>query len=61
LIDWGLTPRETQIAQLLVLIAVAVFISGRFLPPRFRQPVGFGLTVCYLAAVGAFMVWVLMR
>lgn len=56
-----LSPRDIQTAQILVGIATAVFIGGRFLPPRLRQPVGIALTACYLVGVAAFMAYVLMR
>jgi hypothetical protein len=50
-----------RIAQLMVGIATAVFIGGRFLPPRYRQPVGVMLTVCYLIGIAAFMAYVVLR
>jgi hypothetical protein len=60
-IDWSIEPRATQLAQLLVLVAVAAFIGGRFLPPRHRQRFGVALTVCYLAGVAAFVIYLLLR
>jgi hypothetical protein len=56
-----MSPREIQVAQFMVLLPVAVFVGARFLPPRFRRPVGVGLTVCYLACLAAFIVYVLIR
>ena len=61
MINAPMSPREIQVAQFMVLMPVAVFVGARFLPPRFRQPVGVGLTVCYLAALAAFIVYVLFR
>jgi hypothetical protein len=61
MIDWSLSQRETDIVQILLLIAAAVFIGGRFLPARYRQPVGVALTVCYLLGVAVFMAYVLLR
>jgi hypothetical protein len=60
-INWTLSPREIQIAQLLVGVATAVFIGVRFVPPRFRQRVGVALTICYLFGIAAFMSYLLMR
>ena len=56
-----LSPREIQVAQLIVGIATMVFIGGRFLPPRYRQTVGVTLTVCYLLGIAAFVVYVVFR
>ena len=56
----ALTPQEIQAARILVGITIAVFIGVRFVPPRYRQTIGITLTVCYLAGVAAFMVYVLM-
>lgn len=61
MIDWSLSAREFRVAQLLVLIATAVFIGLRFLPPRYRRPVGVTLTVCYLIGVAGFMIYVVTR
>jgi hypothetical protein len=60
-INWALSPREFQVAQLLVGVATAVFIGMRFVPPRLRQRVGITLTVCYLLGIAGFMVYLLMR
>jgi hypothetical protein len=60
-IDWGFSGREAQVAQALILVATAVFIGGRFLPQRFRRPVGITLTVGYLVGVVVFIVWMLVR
>jgi hypothetical protein len=60
-IDWGLSGREIQVAQALILIATATLIGGRFLPQRYRWPVGLALTVGYLAGVAVFIVWALVR
>jgi len=56
-----LSPREVQVAQIMVGVATAVFIGGRFLPPRYRQPVGITLTVCYLAGFAGFIAYVVFR
>ena len=61
MIDWSVSPHAFQLAQLLILVTVTVFIGGRFLPPRYRQRVGVALTVCYLAGVAAFLVDLLLR
>ena len=61
MIDWSFSPREFHLAQLLVLVGTAVFIGGRFLPPRYRQRVGIALTVCYLGGIAAFIVYLLVR
>lgn len=61
MIDWSASPRAFQLAQLLILVTVAVFIGGRFLPPRYRQRVGVALTVCYLAGIAAFVIYLLLR
>jgi hypothetical protein len=42
-------------------LALAVFIGGRFLPPRYRQLVGVAVTVCYLVGLAAFVVYVVLR
>jgi hypothetical protein len=60
-INWALSPREIQIGQLMVGVATAVFIGLRFVPARHRQRIGVALTVCYLLAVAAFAVYLLMR
>jgi hypothetical protein len=57
----AMSPREVQTAQLVVGIATAVFIGGRFLPVRYRWSVGVGLTVCYLIGLGGFAIYVLVR
>jgi hypothetical protein len=56
-----LSPREIQVVQIMVGIATAVFIGGRFLPPRYRQTVGATLTVCYLIGIAAFVVYAMLR
>jgi hypothetical protein len=61
MIDWTLSPREIQIAQMLIGVATAVFIGVRFVPPRHRQTVGIALTICYVIGVAAFMVYLLTR
>ncbi len=61
MIDWSLRPHVTLVAQFLILVATAVFIGGRFLPQRYRQRVGIAATVCYLAGIAAFLVYLLMR
>jgi hypothetical protein len=60
-IDWSVSPGAAQLAQLLTLVTLAVFIGGRFLPPRHRQRVGIALTVCYLAGIAAFLVYLLLH
>jgi hypothetical protein len=60
-IDWSASPHAFQLAQLLILATVAVFIGSRFLPPRYRHRVGVALTGCYLAGVAAFLVYLLLR
>jgi hypothetical protein len=60
-IDWSASPGAAQLAQLLILVTVGVFIGSRFLPPRYRQKVGIGLTICYLAAMAGFLVYLLLR
>jgi hypothetical protein len=60
-IDWSVSPRAFQLAQLLILVTLAVFIGGRFLPPRYRQRVGVALTVCYLVGVAGFAIYLLLR
>jgi hypothetical protein len=60
-IDWSASPRAYQLAQLMILVTVAVFIGGRFLPLRYRQRVGVTLTVCYLAGIAAFAIYLLLR
>jgi hypothetical protein len=59
-IDWALSPREIQAARIMVGIATAVFIGGRFLPTRYRQPVGIALTVCYLIGITAFLLYTML-
>ena len=61
MIDWSVSPGASQLAQLLILVTVAVFIGGRFLPVRHRQRVGVLLTVCYLAGIAAFAIYLLLR
>ncbi len=56
-----LSPREIQTAQLLIGIATAVFIGGRYLPARFRRPVSYALTFGYLAGVAVFMLYAVSR
>jgi hypothetical protein len=60
-IDWGLSGREIQVAQALILVATAALIGGRFLPQRYRRPVGITVTVGYLVGVVVFIVWALAR
>jgi hypothetical protein len=60
-IDWSASPLASKLAQLLILVTVAVFIGGRFLPLRYRQRVGVVLTVCYVAAIAAFAIYLLLR
>jgi hypothetical protein len=60
-IDWSASPRAFQLAQLLILMTLAVFIGGRFLPLRYRQRVGVALTVCYLAGIAAFVIYLSLR
>ena len=57
----AMTPRDIQIAQLLMGVTVAVYIGLRFLPAGYRQAVGIALTIGYVAGIGVFMVYVLMR
>jgi hypothetical protein len=52
---------EIRTGQILLAIAVAVFIGVRFVPPRFRQNIGIWLTVCYLIGVGMFVTYVAFR
>ena len=56
-----LSTREIQVAQIMVGLATAVFIGGRFLPRRYRQPVGVTLTVCYLLGIAGFVAYVVFR
>jgi hypothetical protein len=60
-IDWSASPGALQLARLLILVTVGVFIGSRFLPSRYRQRVGIGLTICYLAGIAAFAVYLLLR
>jgi hypothetical protein len=60
-IDWSVSPRASQLAQLLILGAVAMLIGGRFLPPRYRQRAGVAVTLCYLAGIAAFLVYLLLH
>ena len=57
----ALSPLEIRSAQILVGITTAVFIGLRFLPERYRHGVGVGMTVCYLAGIAAFIIYVLIR
>ena len=61
MIDWSASPGAFQLTHLLILVTVAVFIGGRFLPLRYRQRVGVALTICYLTGVAAFLVYLLLR
>jgi hypothetical protein len=61
MINAPMSPREIQVAQFMVLLPVAAFVGGRFLPPRLRRPAGVGLMICYLATLAAFIVYVLFR
>ena len=61
MINEVLSPREIQVAQIMVGVTAAVFIGGRFLPPRYRRPVGVTLMICYLAGLAAFAVYVVVR
>jgi hypothetical protein len=61
LIDWSASAGAAQLAQVLTLVTVAAFVGLRFLPPRHRRPAGVALTVCYLAGVGAFVLYLLAR
>jgi hypothetical protein len=56
-----MSPREIQVARFMVLLPVAVFVGARFLPLRYRRSAGAWLTVCYLAGLAAFIVYVLFR
>jgi uncharacterized membrane protein (UPF0136 family) len=56
-----LSPAETQAAQILVGVALAVFAGLRFVPSRYRQRVGVALTVCYLLGIAGFVVYTLAR
>jgi hypothetical protein len=60
-IDWSGSPQTLQLVRLLILVAAAVFIGSRFLPPRYRQRVGIVTTICYLAGVAGFVIYLLMR
>jgi hypothetical protein len=46
---------------LLILVTVAVFIGGRFSPLRYRQRVGLVVTICYLAGIAAFAIYLSLR
>jgi len=54
-----LSPHEMQIAQMMIGVTAAVFIGGRFLPPRYRRKAGIVVTICYLAGIAAFLAYVL--
>jgi hypothetical protein len=54
-------PDAARLAQLLILVTVAAFVGVRFLPSRYRQPVGVALTVCYLAGTAVFVLYLLVR
>jgi hypothetical protein len=60
-IDWSTSPGAFEVARLLTLVTVAVFVGSRFLPSRYRQRVGVALTICYLAGIAAFLVYLLLR
>jgi hypothetical protein len=60
-INWALSPREIQVAQMVVGVAAAIFVGLRFLPPRYRQRVGIVLTAGYLIGFVAFMIYAMMR
>jgi hypothetical protein len=61
LIDWSASAGAAQLAQVLMLVTVGAFVGVRFLPLRHRRPVGVALTVCYLAGVAAFALYLLAR
>jgi hypothetical protein len=61
MLNQPLTGREIQIVQLLIAVAIAVFVGLRFLPPRFRRPVGVALTGAYLFGIAAFAIYVMAR
>jgi hypothetical protein len=52
---------ETRALQLLMTVAVAVFIGMRFLPARYQQSIGWTLTIVYLLSTAAFVLYVLLR
>jgi hypothetical protein len=60
-IDWSGSPETLQLVRLLILAAAAVFIGSRFLPQRYRQRVGVMTTICYLAGIAAFVIYLLVR
>ena len=57
----ALSPRDIQAVQLLAGVAMAVFVGGRFLPPRYRQPIGLTLTVGYVTGIVIFAIYVFLR
>lgn len=61
LITGTLSPRDVQIVQFLGLLTIGVFIGLRFLPARFRQSAGYTLTVCYVAGLAMFALYLLIR
>jgi hypothetical protein len=56
-----LSSDEMQAGQVLLAIALAVFIGVRFVPPGSRQRIGIWLTVCYLIGVAMFVTYVALR
>jgi hypothetical protein len=60
-IDWSGSPETLQLVRLLILAAAAVFIGSRFLPQRYRHRVGVMTTICYLAGIAAFVIYLLVR
>jgi hypothetical protein len=56
-----LSPREIQVAQTMVGVTLIVFLGVRFIPIRYRQQVGWTLTVCYLLGVATYMAYVVLR
>jgi Ni,Fe-hydrogenase I cytochrome b subunit len=60
-IDWSGSAGTLQLVQVLILVGAGVFIGSRFLPPRYRHPVGVVTTIGYLALVAAFAIYLLLR
>lgn len=56
-----MSPRVIQAVQLLAGVSMAVFIGARFMPPRYRQPAGLAVTVCYVVGIIAFVAYAIFR
>ena len=44
-----MSPSEVQAVQILTALTMSGLVASRFLPARWRQPVGLTLTVAYVA------------